>query len=105
MGANVCWIGDSNPQQGVGSFVLGTGLAQLSSQRFTVVFPDNTTGIYVDPHPRFVEQDDWNAGRTWTKDYQWRGFTVFVLKAALENSDRDQQPFHPIICLESSSRM
>lgn len=61
MGANVCWIGDSNPQQdlkGVGSFVLNTGLAQLSSERFTVVFPDNTTGIYVDPRPRFVEQDD-----------------------------------------------
>ena len=71
-------------------------LGELSSQRFTVFFPDNTGGIYVDPRPRFVEQDDWNSGRTWSKDYQWRGFTVFVLKTAFENRGGEQHPMHPM---------
>ena len=71
-------------------------LADLSSHKFTVFFPDDPTAICVDSCPRFIEQDDWKAGRPWRKDYRWRGFKVFVLRTALENSGPDQRPVQPM---------
>ena len=71
-------------------------LEDLSSQRFTVFFPDDPTAICVDPRPRFIEQDDWKAGRSWRRDYRWRGFKVFVLRTVLENSGPDQRPVQPM---------
>ena len=58
----------------------------LRPERHTVIFPQDPTSQFVDPRPRFVEDDEWNGTNMWSKDFRWRGYTVFVLKSC--NVDR-----------------
>ena len=53
----------------------------LRPERHTVIFPQDPTSQFVDPRPRFVEDDEWNGTNMWSKDFRWRGYTVFVLKS------------------------
>ena len=39
-----------------------------------------------------MEDDEWNGMNMWSKDFRWRGYTVFVLKSC--NVDRPT-PGHP----------
>ena len=64
----------------------------LRPERHTVIFPQDPTSQFVDPRPRFVEDDEWNGTNMWSKDFRWRGYTVFVLKSC--NVDRPT-PGHP----------
>ena len=56
-------------------------VASLRSVRYTVIFPDDDGSRFVDPRPRFVEKDEWSGNAQWSKDFRWRGYTVFVLKS------------------------
>ena len=56
-------------------------VASLRPVRYTVIFPDDDGSQFVDPRPRFVEKDEWSGNTQWSKDFRWRGYTVFVLKS------------------------
>ena len=60
---------------------LPISVRDLRSERHTVVFPQDTQSAFVDPRPRFVETDEWDGTTTWSKDFRWRGYTIFVLKS------------------------
>ena len=49
---------------------------------------------FVDPRPRFTETDQWDSTTTWSKDYQWRGYTVFVLKSSQgDQVEQGERPY------------
>jgi len=56
-------------------------VASLRPVRYTVIFSDDDGSQFVDPRPRFVEKDEWSGNAQWSKDFRWRGYTVFVLKS------------------------
>ncbi len=56
-------------------------VSTLKAVRYTVVFPDDQQSIFVDPRPRLVETDEWSGSAQWSKDYRWRGYTIFVQKS------------------------
>ena len=58
-------------------------VSDLRAVRYTVVFPDDNQSHFTDPRPRLVEHDEWSGTTQWTKDYRWKGFTIFVLKSCL----------------------
>ena len=58
-------------------------VSTLRAVRYTVVFPDDNQSHFTDPRPRLVERDEWSGTTQWTKDYRWKGFTIFVPKSCL----------------------
>ena len=56
-------------------------VSSLREKRHTVIFPDDHQSLFVDPRPRFIESDSWSGNTTWSKDFRWRGYTVFILKS------------------------
>lgn len=56
-------------------------VADLREERHTVIFPQDHQSQFVDPRPRFIESDSWSGNTTWSKDFRWRGYTVFILKS------------------------
>ena len=56
-------------------------VADLREERHTVIFPQDNQSQFVDPRPRFIESDSWSGNTTWSKDFRWRGYTVFILKS------------------------
>ena len=56
-------------------------VSSLRGVRHTVIFPDDHQSLFVDPRPRFIESDSWSESTTWSKDFRWRGYTVFILKS------------------------
>ena len=64
----------------------------LRSERHTVIFPQDPRSEFVDPRPRFVESDEWCGNTTWSKNYAWRGYTVFVMKACTVDLQMPGQP-------------
>ena len=64
-------------------------ISGLRPERHTVIFADDPESLFVDPRPRIVESDEWSGNTTWTKNYRWRGYTVFVLRSCV--ADRHEQ--------------
>ena len=67
-------------------------ISGLRAERHTVIFADDPESLFVDPRPRFVESDEWSGNTTWTKDYRWRGYTVFVLRSCVADRHEQGQP-------------
>ena len=63
-------------------------VADLWPESHTVIFPDDNQSRFVDPRPRFIESDSWSENTTWSKDFRWRGYTVFVLKSCQLDQER-----------------
>ena len=55
-------------------------VSELRPERHTVIFADDPESLFVDPRPRFIDSDEWSNTSTWTKNFRWRGYTVFVMK-------------------------
>ena len=53
-------------------------LSQLRAARHTVIFPFDDQSLYKDPRPRFIESDAWQGDRPWSKNYRWKGYTIFL---------------------------
>ena len=64
----------------------------LRSERHTVIFPQDAHSEFVDPRPRFVESDEWCGNTTWSKNYRWRGCTVFVMESCTVDPQMPGQP-------------
>ena len=64
----------------------------LRPERHTVIFPQDPHSEFVDPRPRFVESDEWSGNTTWSKNYRWRGYTVFVMKSCTVDRQMPGQP-------------
>ena len=68
-------------------------VSTLRPVRYTVVFPDDNQSHFTDPRPRLVERDDWSGSAQWTKDYRWKGYTIFVLRSCiLEEEPTSNRP-------------
>ena len=66
-------------------------VANLRAERHTVIFPDDNQSRFVDPRPRFIESDSWSENTTWSKDFRWRGYTVFILKSCQLDQERPSE--------------
>ena len=64
----------------------------LRPERHTVIFPQDPHSEFVDPRPRFVESDEWSGNTTWSQNYRWRGYTVFVMKSCTVDRQMPGQP-------------
>ena len=62
-------------------------VASLRGERHAMIFPDDHQRLFVDPRPRFIESDSWSENTTWSKDFRWRGYTVFVLRSSQLGKD------------------